>query len=98
MTPKAPVSCIKHCGDKKFHWAKALTTFSHSHEVKKCRCSPEPYGSNSVQYKERPKLTLATLQGSNMILTFVDIGQGRTAELWQNFNKRRFSTAEEGGL
>ena len=46
----------------KFHWAKTLTTFSYSHEVKKYRCSSQPYGTNGVRFKERPKLTLAHLQ------------------------------------
>jgi len=96
MTSKAPESCIKHCGDTKLRWAKALTTFSYSHEIKKCRCSHQTYGTNSVHYEERTKLTSVTLQWSNVIVSFVDIGQGRKAELWQHFNKRCFRTAGEG--
>ena len=29
-----------------------------------------------------------------MTFSFVDVGQGRTAELWQHFNERCFRAAE----
>jgi len=34
------------------------------------------------------------LQLNKMIFSFVDVGQGRTAELWQHFNNRSCWTAE----